>query len=246
MKPFEAEGLTAGEKMPRSAAGGNGLFLTAAAAINSAAASLTALQVRRLSIAERAADPAGQAAALDALNETLGLTARLHMAQLLRMTAGCPPAAVLIGGIAARRAPPEPACRLRGRGQGKMPAGGDPYAGGLAILQADVHSGGGGYLCYSAMRGNRMLILIARPGTLRIGAAPGGEGRAARVTGKGTLICRRQDGPETRRTGWLEVAVRHGKGEDSFAVTLRPAPECPPTHASGRVAVGPADLTLTG
>lgn len=231
------------------AAPDSGFSWAVAVKLAAAQAAWIQAQVRRLAAAQRSAEPACRAAAEDALCRTLEQAARLHMAQLLRLDAGLRLSSPTWSGVALADlsdASAEPPCRMRGRGQGFLPAGEDLFAGGLAVLQAAVEEGAGrNYLCYSAMRANRMLILIGRPGTLHAVTLPG-PAAAARLTGRGTLILRRQGGTDDRCTGWFEAVIRHGDGVDCFSMTICRAPDSPPAHASGRVPVGPGDLPLTG
>lgn len=223
------------------------LLPLAAAALNTALAAWMKGQVRFLSAAGK--DPAARAAAMDALTDTLMEAARLHMAQMLCLDAGRCGAALPAGGApgsasaaALRPAPGNAPCRVRGRGQGFLPGSADTFAGGLAVFQTDVRGDAGrDYLCYSVMRESRMLILIARPGTLRAGSLPAPAGRLARIAGKGTVTLCSQGGPASRFAGRFELTVRRGEKDGNFEIMVETGANGP-SHHSGRVHAGPEDL----
>lgn len=226
------------------------LPLTAASALTMALAALIGGQVEWLA-ASGGRSSLGHGVAWAALTETLALAARLHMAQLLRLGAApfpaCEKAAGVPGSASAQAAVGWPASgcgRMRGRGQGELPASRDAFAGGIAVCQLDVCGDvARDYFCYSVMQDTRMLIFVGRPGTLSAGRLPQPPG-AAQVTGRGTVIRRSRDGAEERCAGRFALTVAAADPAGWFDMAVETAGGS--VHRSGRVPAPAEDLPRFG
>lgn len=132
---------------------------------------------------------------------------------------------------------------VRGRLQGIVTRREDPFAGGTAILQAVISQEDsvgvpgreiGNFLCYSVMRDDILLMLMARPGESGGFSVSQADG-TLRVEGEGTVVRKERARPDLRGCGRFVLTVRREEEGERFTMGFDGGQE-QLVHRSGEMA----------